>query len=1789
MPLARLNNLLKNLNGNTLYVDPNELDASDSIENRGNSRLRPFKTIQRAIIEAARFSYVVGSNNDLFDQTTILISPGTHFIDNRPGYYINESNIIKDVNNVTRNISEFNVSSNFDINDPGNQLYVFNSHTGGVIVPKGTSIVANDLRKTKIRPKFVPSPTREDIDPTALFKLTGACYIYGFTVLDGDPIGKVYYDHTNTTAVPNYSHHKLTVFEYADDTNNIFVNDVDTNKTDLDNYYYKLSLAYGQQSGRSIIDGFSNFQPNVDENRIVGELGTGIIVITDIESGDGILGSNVITVTTSTPHNLTPFTPVIISGVGVAQGPTTELEYNGNFVVAQVVNETQFTYLLSTTPTESLNPSISGATLKVISDTVSSSSPYIFNCSLKSVYGMNGLHADGSKVSGFKSIVTAQYTGISLQKDDRAFVEYDDGSGSYKYQENFGVNKFLHQSSSARYRPSWESFHIKASNNSFIQCVSVFAIGYAKQFVCETGGDQSITNSNSNFGAISLYSSGFKDNTLAKDNHAFITHIIPPKEISNLENSIRFFNIDGVATSNLSESNQNTRVYIADFSDELDVPSSSQRSFGFGGMENDLLYYRRVNEEYSIPIEPSYQVEANILSVDPELNVITLSSISGLSTGFSGKIISYDGNCPDGISLDTLYYIRLEGGPNIKLFDNFTNAESNTFEIDIKNSVGLTTSNLKFVGKVSEKNSGDVGHPIQWDSTNKKWYIGVNSTSESSTEFFQNLALVSAPSAFVKRRIDNRSSNDKIYRVRYVIPKESLNASPPTPGFVLEKSSTSLSSLIGQSNNIQLTSDIGDELSLVRNTGIIVDAVYNSGTETATIVTSNPHNLFEGNLVYILNLKSDNDLDGVGTSNSFNGEFIVSSVIDDLTFTYKIPSNFDPGNILEGSSSFESWLSDRNCNQSSNFRVPPYTIYDTSRDNLPYFVCKQINKDYQIYKVDEIQKYSQGSTDGIYHLTLLAFKNSPSIAPFNDNTYKFSQPIENIYPTQNFDTPIADPEPSISLASRKLIGKVSVNDKQKNTSKESMISFFNDFGIGSKITGITTYFNPSSQVGICTVTTDTYHQIGGIKKVTLSFSGSGFVNGSYYDIPLCGGTGKSATINVEVASNVVSTVSISNPGSGYSKGDNLTIKGIPGSTTYATVSIPFTNGLLYDPNDTDVLQIFGAKNSQNNGVFILQSVTPNTLTYYNNNGVAEPTIQDGLVFLSGVGYQLRSTPDGSVYDSLTDTTTLTVNSSSPHTFLVGNKVIFDDPTIGISTVSIVTNNTTFLVKGNASSAQRVFSVGLTVNSKDTNNQNENVSTRQFSPYGGYKGKISQTITSTLENFSVSTIEGLNKGDFIQVESEIMLITRVTTSEIFVKRGVFGTKALSHVINIGIKKIKPIPVELRRNSIIRASGHTFEYTGFGPGNYSTGMPTNQDRVLNSEEVLISQSLNSSGGVVVYTGMNSNGEFFIGRTKFNAVTGDQVDVLADITDTGQGTSFDSLTVNKLTVNDTVDATTASVLANKLVVQTDVEASGIATFRNTTNSSSIDTGSIVVQGGAGVLLDVNVGGTINSDDGGIINDVSVGITSATTVTTTAGNLVLNSNLGTTIIDDNAIVTGTTTFIGRVGSGSSIVSSGDIVATAPAQVKGYGAIPIGAIVMWSGIAIPDGWSLCDGNNGTPDLRERFVVGAGGDNPNVTGTGYSVGAQGGLVEVTLSANQLPPHTHTASTTISPSTVVSSVTTTTNGPYVSGTQGSNLVSSVTTVTSGTQGSTTIQNNTPSGSPHENRPPYFALAFIMRTS
>ena len=110
--------------------------------------------------------------------------------------------------------------------------------------------------------------------------------------------------------------------------------------------------------------------------------------------------------------------------------------------------------------------------------------------------------------------------------------------------------------------------------------------------------------------------------------------------------------------------------------------------------------------------------------------------------------------------------------------------------------------------------------------------------------------------------------------------------------------------------------------------------------------------------------------------------------------------------------------------------------------------------------------------------------------------------------------------------------------------------------------------------------------------------------------------------------------------------------------------------------------------------------------------------------------------------------------------------------------------------------------------------------------------ITTTISSSIANASTDqiSIQGvgtldINIGDYLMVDGEMMRVKTTTTGSnpVYVFRGILGSKATPHTINSVIRRIRVEPIELRRHSIIRASGHTFEYVGFGPGNYSTAFP------------------------------------------------------------------------------------------------------------------------------------------------------------------------------------------------------------------------------------------------------------------------------------------------------------------------------------------------------------------------------
>ena len=132
---------------------------------------------------------------------------------------------------------------------------------------------------------------------------------------------------------------------------------------------------------------------------------------------------------------------------------------------------------------------------------------------------------------------------------------------------------------------------------------------------------------------------------------------------------------------------------------------------------------------------------------------------------------------------------------------------------------------------------------------------------------------------------------------------------------------------------------------------------------------------------------------------------------------------------------------------------------------------------------------------------------------------------------------------------------------------------------------------------------------------------------------------------------------------------------------------------------------------------------------------------------------------------------------------------------------------------------------------------------------------------------------------------------------------------------------------------------------------------------------------------------------------------------------------------------------------------------------------------------------------------------------------------------------------------------------------VSGYGTAPVGCIILWSGAQnnIPDGWHLCDGTSGTPNLRDRFVVGAGGE--------YRVGQTGGEKEHTLTVSEMPSHTHGMTMWGGD---IDDDWKQQNNLYITHNKYNYNNWRETSATGGNQ-------------PHENRPPYYALCYIMRVS
>ena len=884
-----------------LYVNQSDKNATDAESNDGGNLTKPFKTIERALLESAKRSYVA-SANDRFEAFTIMVLPGDYEIDNRPGYDV-----------ITNPIS---VGQSLESN-----LYRFNPRNGGVIVPRGTSIVGYDLRKTVIRPKYVPTPTSDAGSITgddyrisgvrydgakmieksrgyiqeqaylhikatypSLTNINDICkrdlgYFIDAIISDlrtgGNAnsfiVGEYYTlgqdndginESTDITASGEYQFLKSDTEVTA--TKAAFNKARDIMKEIVDpgtNYYNEITsgktislptFTNGVDYSEGVSNGTGDCSEVVDAVHELTAVVTGILDAPDTYTATikktlpvgfqtsifKVTGGCYFWQMTFKDAKNNPYNSVSYSGSGVPTFTTASSPaYSHHRVVSfSYADQRSFDGELERyyKRIDAWDVTIDGgnsrevrleeyqivgnSSVKTAIDTVNSCSPYIFNCSLRSVFGLCGMHTDGSKVkdNSFKSMVVAQFTGISLQKDEDAYWQplnktgkvYTTAGTSLATGDTFrniaseaesATNRGpIYADPDAEYKHDWRHFHIKASNGAFIQVVSVFAVGYADQFLAVNGGDMSITNSNSNFGQISLRAAGNKFKADPPSSYGKITAIIPPAGINKETQYLEIYPIAAkdTWTANLGPTATKSESDWA----------AAKTKFSTSG-----------NTPFKLYLEiPGVQSEDDI----PELVVESVNTNDG--------------------STQVKRFLTFGSSNNFNLFRDYYNESGQLIESECKivNQIDGTAGGLSTYEAVvdvdsnileTDKNKERVGY--FWDKTRQKVYVKLDPNYASTRTYVSEFIFSSiVETTFVTeavtnddgsttvvsstketnvleywdsfpgsttspKLIDSRAStpNDLLWRVKYVIPKNYedpsgnvLTPKPPEKRFIIK-------------------------------------------------------------------------------------------------------------------------------------------------------------------------------------------------------------------------------------------------------------------------------------------------------------------------------------------------------------------------------------------------------------------------------------------------------------------------------------------------------------------------------------------------------------------------------------------------------------------------------------------------------------------------------------------------------------------------------------------------------------------------------------------------------------------------------------------------------------------------------------------------------------------------------------------------------------------------------------------------------------------------------------------
>lgn len=525
----------------TIFVGTEFPDASDDLSNDGIAR--PFATLNRAVIEVARRSILSGREDDAFNgRFVIMLLPGRNTVYNEPGVTLSD-------------FEEEVVGFTEDQAITQSTLRLFNSTQGGLLLPRGTSVVGLDLRKTVVAPTYYPQWTRDSFeteptlisDRTSVLKWTGNSYLTSLTFnqkvsdisvvnITGDPG-----DPALLTSLRPHGFRTLVSSSASPD---------EILEADSVRLTYPAGVSRLYDNVPTLTEDDFYAEPITPFTFRLRKVVSGALVTREELPQAPVPGSTpanylTLTYTLTTHHRLSALsfaTAVELNEMyAKVQRAFSFLTFAGTVNNAEVqAGETTIVAQTPQPPNVSVN-------------TISNASPYIFNCSLRSEYGMCGVEVDGAKVNGFRSALMCNFTSVSLQNDPDVYEVYE-GQGenpsfswislkqayanyaevdvstvtpaqAMEYLTSGNVNVddvrfFIRPANDIQGNDSKSSglisdlsdtrhYALKALNSAYAQTVASFAIGVAVNYWAMGGSQISVTNANSNFGGIALRAEGF--------------------------------------------------------------------------------------------------------------------------------------------------------------------------------------------------------------------------------------------------------------------------------------------------------------------------------------------------------------------------------------------------------------------------------------------------------------------------------------------------------------------------------------------------------------------------------------------------------------------------------------------------------------------------------------------------------------------------------------------------------------------------------------------------------------------------------------------------------------------------------------------------------------------------------------------------------------------------------------------------------------------------------------------------------------------------------------------------------------------------------------------------------------------------------------------------------------------------------------------------------------------------------------------------------------------------------